>query len=100
MYAPTRSKKELEALSEFGFSESDFDKVIEIWPENVAAVNLFSSLQTQWYRDGMGVAYGLNYGVLFHKMDRMKLSPSDYKIMEEDISVLELAALAAMNKKD
>ena len=100
MYAPTRSKKELEALSEFGFSESDFDKVVEIWPENVAAVNLFSSLQTQWRTGGMGSPCGLDYGVLFHMMDRMKLSPADYKIMEEDIRVLELAALTAMNKKD
>ena len=43
---------------------------------------------------------GLDYNVLFHKMDRMNLDSEDYEQMEADIRTLETAALAEINKKD
>lgn len=98
MYAPARSEQELQALSEFGFSGSDFERSVEVWPENLRAVNLFSSLSTQW-RVGMSGATGLDYNVLYHKLDRLQLSRQDYDWLEEDVQTLEAAALAAMNHK-
>ena len=99
MYAPARSKKEQEALSEFGFSESDFGAAVEIWPDNLTAFNFFCSLQTQW-RTGAGGPSGLDYGVMFHMMDRMGLAALDYEQLQADIQVLEAAALGTINTKD
>ena len=72
---------------------------VEVWPENMAAINLFNSLSTQW-RVGMNGATGLDYGPLFSRLDRMKLSEQDHEWMFDDIRVIEAAALTAMNKKD
>lgn len=99
LYAPSRTEKELEALSEFGFSESDFGKTVEIWPENLAAVELFQFLGTQWRMGGMGGPCGLDYAVAYRKMDRMGLTTAAYDQLENDLQVLEYAALAEMNRK-
>lgn len=62
------------------------------WPDNLAALYLFQYMRTQW-RTGMGGPTGLDYGVLFRKMDRMGLSPDEYEQLECDIQVMEVAAL-------
>lgn len=71
----------------------------EVWPENMPAIRLFSSIQTQWRAGGAGPT-GLDYNVLFYRMDRMKLSDQDYEWMFDDIRVIEASALNAMNTKD
>jgi len=53
-------------------------------------------METQW-RVGMSGAVGLDYNVLFRFLDRMRLDERDYELMLTDISVLEQAALAAIN---
>jgi len=55
-------------------------------------------MQTQWNVSSNG-ATGLNYLVLFHKLDRMKLDPEEYEQLEDDVRVMEFAALSAMHKK-
>lgn len=87
--------KELEA---FGFKPSDFGD-FEVWPDNMPAINLFSSISTQW-RTSMGGVTGLDYNVLFNRMDRMKLSEQEYEWMFDDIRVIESEALSAINSKD
>ncbi len=72
---------------------------VELWPENQQAIMLFSSLSTQW-RVGVNGPTGLDYNVLFHKMDRMNLATEDYELLESDIRVIEREALDIMNKKD
>lgn len=47
----------------------------------------------------MGII-GLDYNVLYHKMDRMKLTPDEYDELEADMRVMEAAAMAAMKDKD
>jgi hypothetical protein len=74
-------------------------EVVEVWPENWPAFELFAYMQTQW-RMGMGGPTGLDYNVLLHKMDRMRLSSADYEQMEADVQVMEHAALAEMNQKN
>ncbi|EHK64776.1 DUF1799 domain-containing protein [Achromobacter arsenitoxydans] len=71
---------------------------VEIWPENLAAFELFVALRSQW-RVGMAGATGLDYGVMFHKMDRMDLAPDRYEELEDQMRVLEHAALDEMSKK-
>jgi hypothetical protein len=76
-------------------SEPDY----EVWPENMPAINLFSSISTQW-RTGMSGPTGLDYNVLFSRMDRMHLSAQDCEWMFDDIRVIESEALSFLNRKD
>lgn len=71
----------------------------EVWPENMPAINLFTSISTQW-RVGMNGPTGLDYNVIFARMDRMKLSEQQYEWLFDDLQVIESEALAEMNKKD
>jgi hypothetical protein len=48
----------------------------------------------------MGGPTGLDYNVLFRKMDRMKLSAAEYDQLEEDVRVMEFEALKTMNDGD
>ena len=72
--------------------------IAHVFPQNVQSVNVFISLGTQWLV-GPGGPYGLNYQTLYHKLDRDKnLSDSDKERIEEDMRVLEDAALEQMRK--
>lgn len=46
---------------------------------------------------GMSGPTGLDYNVLYHKMDRLGLTPEEYDALEQDIAVMEAEALAVMN---
>lgn len=86
-------------MAAFGLTPDDVaGDPVEIWPENEAAFLLFLSLRSQW-RMGMGGATGLDYCALFHKMDRMDLTPEQYDELEEQVRVLEFAALEEINRK-
>lgn len=83
-----------------GFTAADYDgDEVELWPENERAINLYSRLSTQLLV-GMGGAYGLNYIPMFHMMDRMNLTPTEYDWLESDMRVIEREAIAQMNKKE
>ena len=73
---------------------------MEVWPENMPAINLFTSISTQWRYGGMGGATGLDYNVLFKRLDRMNLSEQDYEWMFDDIRTIEAEALKIFNSKD
>ena len=44
----------------------------------------------------MGGPTGLDYNVLFHRMDRMGLSPERYAQIERDVYDMEIEALTVM----
>lgn len=69
---------------------------VEIWPDNLRAVNLFAQIGTQW-RTGMGGPTGLDYNVLYRRMDRMGLAPDEYDELEADIQAMEGTALNCMH---
>ena len=69
---------------------------IEVWPDNLRAFQLFQGLRTQW-RAGMGGPTGLDYFVAYHRMDRMGLTPAEYEQLDQDLQVMEAAALHAMH---
>lgn len=82
-----------------GFAAMQAAREYEVWPENMAAINLFSTLSTQWIV-GTGGIVGLNYIPLFTRMDRMKLTEQEYEWMFDDIRLIESEALKAINTKD
>lgn len=101
MYKPGLTEKDLLDMAAAGLTEEDFpDEVVEVWPENVQAYNLFASLRTQWRSAGMAGVLGLDYNPLFHKMDRMELTAEEYLDLEDDIRAMEYEALAAMHAKN
>lgn len=69
-----------------------------MWPENWQAFRLLCDLQTQWRGAGSGIV-GLDYNVMFRKMDRMGLTPEQYDCLEADMRAMEAAALVAINEK-
>jgi len=75
-------------------SPEDFPDV-PLWPQNVVPVEFFLRLSTQW-RVGPGGVYGLDYGPVFHELDRMNLGGDAYDAMLDDIRAMEAAAMAAM----
>jgi hypothetical protein len=82
-----------------GFRPEDYETDdVELWPENEAAIGLFSSLSTQW-RVGAGGPTGLDYNVLFYRMDRMRLSDEAHQQLFDDIRVIESEALQILNQK-
>ncbi len=96
MYTPAPSAAEMEAN---GVTPADYEhEVFEVWPDNWPAFQLFHQVQTQWRAGAVGLV-GLDYNVLFHKMDRMNLSTEEYEGLEDDIRAMELEALSAMQKK-
>lgn len=96
MYTSAPSEQELAVA---GLTAADLEgDAIEVWPDNERAYFLFCQMQTQW-RVGMGGATGLDYGVMFHKMDRMGLELSDYEELEADVRIMEYSALETMSNK-
>lgn len=78
-----------------GYSPEDFD--VEAWPENQRAVDLFSTMQTQW-RVGINGREGLDYNVLFRLMDRLKLSDAEHDDLFADVRHMEAAVLSEPKK--
>ena len=70
---------------------------VEIWPDQVPVVNLFSSVLTQW-RMGPSGPVGLDYAGVEATM-RMKMVPAKERgQMLDDLRIMERAALAAMRE--
>jgi hypothetical protein len=101
MFKSPPSDKELSEMAAAGLAPEDFEGggPVEVWPENHEVYFLFSFMQTQWYAGAMGLT-GLRYAILWKKMDRMGLNPDECDEMENDIRVMEFAAMAAMNGRD
>lgn len=94
------SKAQLLELAAAGLTPEDVaPDPVEIWPETLPVYDLFVSMTTQW-RVGAGGPTGLDYNVLYRKMDRMALSAGAYDQLETDIQVMEAAALQAMRPKE
>ncbi len=63
------------------------------------AANVFIELGSQWRTSGMGGIVGLDYNVLYRRLDRLNLSPERYDELEDEIRVMEYAALEEVRKK-
>lgn len=73
---------------------------VGIWPENVRAYEMFCGMQRQWVLAPMGGPIGLNFLVAYSRMDRMGLTAEEYNQLDEDLQVMEGAALQAMRTKE
>lgn len=81
-----------------GLTLDDYAEHAEVWPENWPAWCLFEEMRGQWRTAGMnGARVALDYGVLFARMDRMRLADDDWHQLYHDIRVMEDAALLRMH---
>lgn len=73
-------------------------QVVEVWPENWPAFQLFQDVSTQW-RVGMGGATGLDYLALYPLIDRQTSTTDEWRELFDDVRALEVWALEAMQEK-
>jgi hypothetical protein len=93
MFTPAPTEHELAAA---GLTAEDLEgDAVEVWPENQQAYILFADLRTQW-RVGMGGPTGLDYLVLYAKLDRMRLTDDEADQLESDLRVMEYEALQTL----
>lgn len=72
--------------------------VLEVWPENWPAYEVFTQLMTQWYV-GMNGRTGLIYPSLYGLLDRRGYQGDEWLRVFEDVRVLEVAALETMRQE-
>lgn len=70
---------------------------VDLWPENAGPVGLFSRIATQWRTGASGVV-GLDYLVVFHELDRLKLDRTTYDDYMASIRVIEDKAMRLMHE--
>ena len=72
---------------------------VEIWPDNMQAVNVFIASSTQWRIDSKR-ATGLDYTAVESTMRMMGIKRKDMGDILEDIRVMEYEALDTMRKSN
>lgn len=70
----------------------------EIWPDNLAAVNVFIAMDTQW-RTGYSGATGLDYNALPAVLRLTGVARKAWPGIFNDLRILEDAALTLMRAK-
>lgn len=87
-----------ETLARTAHRPEDFpEPCVDLWLENEWPVALYTRLSSQW-RAGPGGLIGLDYGPLFHELDRVHLSAAEYDDTLSAVRVIERAALSILNK--
>ncbi len=76
--------------------EPEKPTAFEIWPENMAAVDLFMRCSSQW-RMGPSGATGLDYTALFRLLDLYAIT--DPRDTFERVQIMEFAVLRKLNEK-
>ena len=85
-----------------GYSPEDFGEVFEVWPENFRTYLIFRRFESQWnWVSGLGGAarVGLNMSALPVFVNRMQLTDDEYEQLLDDLLMMEVEAIRAMNEK-
>ncbi|MBS0427608.1 MAG: DUF1799 domain-containing protein [Proteobacteria bacterium] len=65
---------------------------VEVWPDNMQAVRVFSDMATQW-EVGMAGVIGLRYQALESVLRLSRVARSDWPAVFDDVRVMERVAL-------
>lgn len=86
------------AAAAWGFTEADMAALpVEVWPDNMDAVKVFSAMGTQW-RTGMSGVTGLDYAVLPSVLRLTAVPRADWPAVFDDLRVMEGAALTHLHR--
>jgi hypothetical protein len=98
IYTPTPSDEE---AARFGLTvEEASGPPVQVWPDNMPAVELFSDLATQWRRAGMaGAVTGLDYAAIPAVFALRGVPKKQWSALFSDLRVMEDAAIGLINKK-
>ena len=90
---------EAEAKSE-GFELEDYHtEVVEVWPDNEAALEIAMLIGTRWVYPPMGGApLGLRWEAMYPLMDRKAPNPDDWNELHAALMVVESEALATIRE--
>ena len=69
-----------------------------MWPENWPIYKLFCDVSTQWLMGPTGPC-GLNHAIALSRLERMKLSDSEYERIYQGFRIMEVAALQAIRNR-
>lgn len=84
-----------------GLRSEDYDgDAVEVWPENVPALQMFQRIGTRWVFGAMGGVAGIRWEAVYPLMDRLGLEPDDWDALLADLEIMEHAAMEVMNRKD
>ncbi|GIX17697.1 MAG: hypothetical protein KatS3mg119_1883 [Rhodothalassiaceae bacterium] len=89
-----------EAAAAFGLDAgriAESEPALEIWPENVAAVQMWLAVQTQWRIDPAGQPTGLNYAGVAAAIEMAGIR--DRARMWEAICLMERETLLALSRE-
>lgn len=81
----------------FGFTVEQLEDEIGIWPDNLAIVNVFMAMATQW-RTGYAGATGLDYNAVPVVMRLCSVPAADRPAVFHGVRVMEDAALAQLRR--
>lgn len=85
-------------MAALGLTAEDYEgDSVEVWPENLPALQMFQRVGTRWV-GGMGGISGLRWEAIYPLMDRLKLEPDAWDALLADLEVMERAALEEMAK--
>lgn len=74
-----------------------YEKDIDVYPGCMDVVLLFNEIGTQWRSAGMsGARVGLDYAILYRRLDDEYADKDEWKLAYADIRFLEHAALEVM----
>jgi len=84
-------------MAAFGLTANDI-AAIDVWPDNLPAVNVFVAMATQW-RTGMSGPVGLDYSALPAVLRLTGAPRGTWPQTFEDIRVMEAEALKVMGEQ-
>ena len=95
LYSPGTSEAEAAA---FGLTvEEASGPPVEVWPDNLRAVNAFVGMSTQW-RVGMNGATGLDYGVVPTVLRLAGVPRAEWAEVFDGLRAMEDEALKTMRE--
>lgn len=95
MFQPGEDEAKIRML---GFKPEDYpDEIVDVWPENARAVDLFQRVSNQW-RMGMNGPVSLDMNVIIALAQRMGLNDEEFIEIIDDVQIMETTALATMRE--
>lgn len=96
IYEKQASEAELAIV---GLSLDDLDGgCVDVWPENVPALNLLIAMSTQW-RSGMNGPTGLDYAALPAVLRMQGIARADWPDLFDCLRVMESEAMKVMGER-